>query len=98
MPFLYQLINAKILASIDKGDQTELEETAKTTDPKEESLPTEDDGELLEGVTMTKPKTHQEMKLLQSKAGSLVDTMRLSKNRLLCIGTNNDMFNGSFCL
>ncbi|EGF97599.1 uncharacterized protein MELLADRAFT_69880 [Melampsora larici-populina 98AG31] len=80
MPFLYELINAKILSSIDQGDETEIKnnDPVKTTndqpsDPNEDLPPTDDDGDLPEGVTMTKPKTHREMKLLQSTAVSLVD-------------------------
>ncbi|KAH9809152.1 hypothetical protein DFH28DRAFT_906325 [Melampsora americana] len=95
IPFLYDLISAKILSSIVKDDKEELElitpnPTANTqpSDSNEGMSPCDDDGELLEGITETKPKTHRDLKILQSTA---VPTMICSMVAFVCNRRSNGM-------
>ncbi|EGG02817.1 uncharacterized protein MELLADRAFT_66124 [Melampsora larici-populina 98AG31] len=73
MPFLYKLINAKILSSIQPSDNEEVD----TDQGSDKESAKKDDGELgdevgdeLENVEFAKPKTHQNLKTLQAQAVS----------------------------
>ncbi|KAH9822510.1 hypothetical protein DFH28DRAFT_865783, partial [Melampsora americana] len=65
MPFLYKLINSKILASIDTTDNNENQETINSEDIIDDT-PGDEDGDMLENVGYTKPKSSTECKMIQS--------------------------------
>ncbi|KAH9807657.1 hypothetical protein DFH28DRAFT_1138510 [Melampsora americana] len=65
MPFLYKLINSKILASIDTTDNNENQETINSEDIIDDT-PGDEDGDMLENVGYTKPKSSTECKMMQS--------------------------------
>ncbi|KAH9825143.1 hypothetical protein DFH28DRAFT_861496, partial [Melampsora americana] len=60
MPFLYELINAKILSSIDTSDDEDIAESVLDGQAEDE------DNDMPEDVAYSKPKSHRQMKMLQS--------------------------------
>ncbi|KAH9807290.1 hypothetical protein DFH28DRAFT_915784 [Melampsora americana] len=66
MPFLYKLINAKIMSSIELSDDVD---NTECVEPNVDGPKDEDDNiPNLEDVTFSKPESHKKMKILQSTA------------------------------
>ncbi|EGG11610.1 uncharacterized protein MELLADRAFT_91039 [Melampsora larici-populina 98AG31] len=69
MPFLYKLINAKIMSSIETSDNNNIAE-GLSAEPHVDGLPHDEESDLpdSDGIAFSKPKSHRDMKVLQSTA------------------------------